>query len=776
MPLNQAEHKLKPDLNPASELLHAGMKLVKLTDMTKRPVGEGWNKSDNFAKTIDGSATGYGMPLAENGLCSIDPDNYALAKVGMKALGFDLDQLMSEGVRTLSTRPGSGGRSTFRAEGDIIWLKFGSRVMGTLIEFRASSPNLQDCVPGLLYQSAAGDVFSQRYANGKTFLDAPPLPDDLYNFWLECSEDLNKLHAAQDKFYKAVEAHLGKPIAGNRSISTGKSGASLAFSAPGLRQKFNAENKVEDILTRSGKYWLDPKTKRWTHEGSEGAPAIRPIPGKDDLWQSDHGSDPLCGTFDAWSAFVVLDHAGDCHSAKMAYAATVDVDHASRRESQRRESQEIGEGVEELDIPEIISVDEMNERLVFLADGSRVMDVTNPFHVLALNDFKNMTRASRTEVETSEFNSNGERKTKSKSNVDIWMESVTRKTAHSITFKAAGGAFEFDPEGRRCVNSWRGYRRPTETGDADASMFFDHVSWLFGERAGDFLDWLAHVEQKPGELPHTAWLHISSKTGTGRNWVSSVLARVFAGHVAPSIDLVRIMESGFNERLSRKTLAICDEIREGGGSQWKHAEKLKEIVTAEYRNINPKYGRMSVEYNACRFLLFSNHRSAIPLDDTDRRFEVVICDEQPKPEGYYTKLYGALSNPKFIAAVAKALAERDISGFKPGRHAEQSAAKRQVITASRSDEMCDLIEFTETYPHDLATAERLRQSYGQDSASFNHKAFNASVSEAGWVNVGRKVINGKKQTIYAKRDVSAEWTLSLNRFERHIPACDGGSA
>ena len=41
-----------------------------------------------------------------------------------------------------------------------------------------------------------------------------------------------------------------------------------------------------------------------------------------------------------------------------------------------------------------------------------------------------------------------------------------------------------------------------EAGDpADAKMLIDHIRWLFGDRAEEFLDWLAHLEQKPGELP-----------------------------------------------------------------------------------------------------------------------------------------------------------------------------------------------------------------------------------------------------------------------------------
>jgi hypothetical protein len=98
-----------PDLHEAKRLLDAGMRLVVLKPYQKRPGGgDGWNKPENFAQFIDPHATGYGLPLQANKLCSIDPDNWPLACTGMAALGFDLEALMDAGVRTRSTRPGSG--------------------------------------------------------------------------------------------------------------------------------------------------------------------------------------------------------------------------------------------------------------------------------------------------------------------------------------------------------------------------------------------------------------------------------------------------------------------------------------------------------------------------------------------------------------------------------------------------------------------------------------------------------------------------------------------
>jgi hypothetical protein len=231
----------------------------------------------------------------------------------MRSLGFDLEAIMAAGVRTTSTRPGSGGRSAFAEEPDLSWLRFSSREpqVGTVIEFRASSSNLQDVVPGLVYLDKSGVVRTQAYANGKRLDDLPGLPDELMVWWQRCSTDIEFLRQQQNKFMYAIGAKA------NLAISTGRGGSKLAFNAPGYRGRYNASNSVESILERHDYTW-HPREQRWSPPTATGAPGVRSIPGRDGLWQSDHASDPLTGTFDAWIAHVVLDHFGDREAAKQA--------------------------------------------------------------------------------------------------------------------------------------------------------------------------------------------------------------------------------------------------------------------------------------------------------------------------------------------------------------------------------------------------------------------------------------------------------------------------
>jgi len=298
----------KPDLAEARRLLGAGLHLVQLHPLSKRPIGQNWNDPAKRATHIDEEATGYGLPLASNKLCSIDPDNWELAKVGMDALGFNLEELMNSGARTKSTRQGSGGRSAFAEDGDLSYLKFFLKPWGTILEFRADAPHLQDCVPGLIYEHKDGQLCTQYYANERRLDDAPPLPDELLRWWERCSVDPAFKHEQEMIFYSAISDYkeikhtqLNSPV----ELHKTKGERNPLGYASYLRYEFNDANTVESILEKNGYKW-HPELKRYSHPEATGEPGISQIPNKNGLWCSHHASDPLNGTFDAWKAWVIL--------------------------------------------------------------------------------------------------------------------------------------------------------------------------------------------------------------------------------------------------------------------------------------------------------------------------------------------------------------------------------------------------------------------------------------------------------------------------------------
>jgi hypothetical protein len=465
----------------------------------------------------------------------------------------------------------------------------------------------------------------------------------------------------------------------------------------------------------------------------------------------------------------------------------------ARRLAQIDENKRIGAGEHTVPRVALLTLGTAIERFVLVADGGRVADILAPHFDLAYENFASKHAASRVQVPAKrpdgkpKLDRDGNAVTEEVPIARVWLAHPDRKTVDTRTFKAGGPLTLLDPNGRLALNSWRPYDRSVKATEADEQraheLFIGHVQWLFGEATEPFLDWLAHIEQQPGVLPHTAWLHVAQAFGLGRNWLCSVLTRLWAGKTAANVDLVGLLNSSFNGMLAGKVLAFVDEIREGGGGQqWKHAETLKSLITAEHRQINPKYGRQSIEFNACRWLLLSNHDSAIPIDRTDRRIEVAKCSDGPRSADYYTHLYTAVGDPRFLAGVAAVLAERDISRFNPGARARLTTAKLDVVAASRTTEAERLDLLLAHWPSDLIKSSDLAQLVaGGGSLLTSHRH---AIRDAGIVSfgvprrVGRSALRlSVLRNFDAWREASGpELQAELSKVDHAMKELGGGDA
>lgn len=402
---------------------------------------------------------------------------------------------------------------------------------------------------------------------------------------------------------------------------------------------------------------------------------------------------------------------------------------------------------------ELLTLDQMCERFVFIKDGSQVADLNRPHFMMTLSDFRNATAASTVRVPK---NSDGGYRTVPCS--EAWLRDKLRRESDAVTYRAGHGEFTCDPLGRRAFNTWRPFERPEPLEDWQkrAEPFLAHIQWLFGEETEPFLDWLAHIEQAPGVLPHFGWLHIAKSHGMGRNWISGVLERIWPGRVAAAFDLSGTLNTSYNGRLAGRNLAIVDEIDEGNsGKAYQHLQKLKQLVTETTRHINPKYGRQYEEFNSCRWLVFSNSQAALPLEDQDRRIWVVSSKDSPKTEGYYRVLYSLLADEAFIASVAHMLGQRDISGFNPGQRPPLSEAKLELLRRTRSETENILLLMVEKWPVDLMTKQDLLATLDGDCPS--GAALRHAFDRAGIVKVKDLMETGgfgprSKRSVYALRN------------------------
>lgn len=439
----------------------------------------------------------------------------------------------------------------------------------------------------------------------------------------------------------------------------------------------------------------------------------------------------------------------------------------ARRDAQRAETASIGAQVGESILPTVLTLAEMTARLVYVAAASEVADrVTGRIRTWD---------AARGELAGSRHKyDDPQGKAHDVAALPVWRASPARLTVDVSTWAPGRGEFCMPAEtvngNSRAFNTWRGLRVPAAPANWREWVvsFERHVAYLVPNESQRcrFIQWLAHIVQQPGELPHTAYLMIAKETGIGRNWLAAVLARVMPGYVAAGVSLAPILDGKFNGRLSQKLLATVDETREGM-TEHRHArgEALKRLITEEHRLIDTKYGRQVVEFNCCRWLMFSNHDDALPFDSNDRRVIVIENPGNRQLPEYFAALYALLGRPEFIASVGELLRSTDIAGFNAGAPAPMSEAKQRALSCMAPGIDQAVLEFKATWPGAIAGRSDVRnfviEATGEQPRD---SAVTHALNRAGYTQWPRRIKVG------AVADRAVSLLLTVDELEAAGPA------
>ena len=404
------------------------------------------------------------------------------------------------------------------------------------------------------------------------------------------------------------------------------------------------------------------------------------------------------------------------------------------------------------------TVDEMCEQFVYIESGGEVSPRKNPILSLSFSDFKMATASSKTKVGNDLI-----------STAYLWLSEKSRLSVYTKTFRPGDGEFADDPEGKKALNLWKPVplSKTLEDYEDYAQPFFDHLAYLIPDEGlmNIFIDYLAHIEQKPGEKVGFGWLMVTDEVqGIGRNWMSGVLARIWPRYTALDFNLLAAIKDNFTGRLSRKLLIVVNEIVATQiKDRYEFVERSKNLITDETIEINPKYGRRHVEFLLARWIIFSNHIAAMPLADHDRRFVVVQNPSTPKSQDYYENLYSLMYDPIFIASVRRILIERVITSNLQGR-APATQAKDRVIEATRSPMDSALMEIKGFWPSELIRSSvcikivmHLMGINKDDLSEIQIGSLTYAYRRCGFVRLDKKIRNGKKvERIYALRN-SEKW-------------------
>jgi hypothetical protein len=353
-----------------------------------------------------------------------------------------------------------------------------------------------------------------------------------------------------------------------------------------------------------------------------------------------------------------------------------------------------------------------------------------------------------------------------------WRNSEDRVIVDSMTLAIGRPRFLKDANHVDAVNLWtpRVRREPKVGWEQKVRPFLEHMAYLVPneQERTRHIQWLAHIEQRPAELPHHGYLHYTPQFGIGRSWLGKLFVATWPGEVALGVDVQGLFESEFNGEIAGKRLIIPEETHISGTFRESVAmeNKLRHLITAKFRRVNPKYGRQYDEHNAARWLMFTNHPDGLPMPEDDRRFAVIANPTEKHPGGddYYTRLHALLDDPEFIDAVGWYLATLDIRSFNPGEKPPMNAAKQAAIDATTPELQKELRAVIADWPSSIAATPDLMEACGVppgDQKAASH--FGIAMRKLGCTQLPRVRVDGKPTRVWLLKgkgepptDVAAE--------------------
>ena len=313
------------------------------------------------------------------------------------------------------------------------------------------------------------------------------------------------------------------------------------------------------------------------------------------------------------------------------------------------------------------------------------------------------------------------------------------------------------------------YRPPIiELGDSTkAGRWLDHGRRIFPEEVDHLVLYLAHRVQRPHEKINHG-IALIGPQGTGKD--------SFVEGAIPAVGSWNVWEVGpealmgrFNPHVKSVILRVSEARDLGDTDRYRLYEHLKTLTAAppHVLRVDEKNVREYMVPNVTGVVITSNHTDGIFLPADDRRHFVAATEltKEDFTEEYWTRLWDWYHREGF-RHVAAYLHSVDLSGFNPKAPPPKTRAFWQVVDAGRAPEDAELADTLDKlqWPdaislHELA--DRADPDFGdwiRDRK--NRRQIPHRMEEAGYVPIrndaakdGRWKVGGKRQVIYAKRDL-----------------------
>jgi hypothetical protein len=309
----------------------------------------------------------------------------------------------------------------------------------------------------------------------------------------------------------------------------------------------------------------------------------------------------------------------------------------------------------------------------------------------------------------------------------------------------------------------------------------DHVRHLLvkPEERRILVDWLSWVVQNPGK--HVNWsILLQGVEGDGKSFFGFLMRAVMGVSNVQMLN-AHILESPFTDWVVGQCLTCIEEVRLiKATNKFELLNRIKPFITNRIIEVHPKGKATYDAVNTTSYLLFSNFRDALPLDDDGRRYCVLFSQWQRKDKldafkaanpDYYDKLYATIE--ECAPALRKWLLEHEqADDFRPLGDAPNTDAKTYMIRQAQPEfiqNVFDIISEGEEplITNDLIDGNRLAEvlmDRGQDVPG--NKAIGSMLARYRFETIGKVRVGSDFHTYYTREPEM--WQYRTNEGEIHV--------
>lgn len=238
--------------------------------------------------------------------------------------------------------------------------------------------------------------------------------------------------------------------------------------------------------------------------------------------------------------------------------------------------------------------------------------------------------------------------------IDAWIKNAKRRSYNGIVFAPQGAPDSY-------YNLFRGFSVLSVAGDC--SLYLQHLHDNICRGSQEYyeylLNWMAHMIQRPGELPGVA-IVFRGPQGVGKGVATDELGRLVEPHYIALTGMEQLI-GRFTGHLKDKLLVYANEATWGGNKSAEGA--LKAMITDVDASVEQKFKDVVRIDNYKRIMVSSNEDWAVPIGKDDRRFFVLdVGSEHKEDHAYFAAIINQMRNGGSEALMHE-LQSRDLSGF-----------------------------------------------------------------------------------------------------------------